>query len=66
MSKGNASKQRDEARERLKALTSAPTAPGQNQAGKSTEAKGSKTPTRAEERNYECSEKGRRGGTGLF
>lgn len=38
MSKGTASKQRDEARERLKALASATTAPGQSQAAKALEA----------------------------
>ena len=37
MSKGTASKQRDEARERLKALASAPTAPGQSQAARALE-----------------------------
>jgi hypothetical protein len=37
MSKGSASKQRDEARERLKALASAPTAPGQSQAARALE-----------------------------
>ncbi|MCB1099217.1 MAG: hypothetical protein KDN22_26845 [Verrucomicrobiae bacterium] len=34
MTKGNASKERDEARERLMAMAAAPTAPGQNQAAK--------------------------------